>query len=331
MAIYTGKTVEEAIERGLKSLKAKRENVHIQVEQKEKKGFLGFGKKRARVNIEAIHEETVRKADRLADRGANNTDTTVPKAQSAMEATLELSQVVKAVRAAAAEKEGEITAEEREVLIEAAKREVAQNKTEETEPMNKPIIDARVEAVSNPVDVDSEETEEKIGSPVLVKEEVKINLNGLTETEQDFADKISLYLSQVTKEMGIETKVNLSKEGSLIIFNLTSNHDALLIGKHGKILQGLQVLAKAYANSVLDTRTNIAVNVGDYHEKRKAYIVSLAHRASERARTGETVYINDLQSNERKIIHTIIAQETNVKSHSEGQESNRYIVVSKQI
>lgn len=109
--------------------------------------------------------------------------------------------------------------------------------------------------------------------------------------------------------MGIATRVSVSRDGNLTVFNLTSNHDALLIGKHGKILQSLQILAKAYANSILNTRMNIAVNVGDYHEKRKAYIVSLAHRAAERARGGETVYINDLQSNERKIVHTIIGQE----------------------
>lgn len=51
----------------------------------------------------------------------------------------------------------------------------------------------------------------------------------------------------------------------------------------------------------------------------------------ERARGGETVYINDLQSNERKIVHTIIGQENGVSSHSEGQEYNRYIVVAKEI
>ena len=60
MAIFTGNTVDEAIERGLKKLGIKRENVHIQIEQKDKKGFLGIGKKRARVNIDAIQEETFR-------------------------------------------------------------------------------------------------------------------------------------------------------------------------------------------------------------------------------------------------------------------------------
>lgn len=304
MAIFTGETVEDAIERGLNRLNVKRENVHIHIEQKEKKGFLGFGKKRARVNIEPIHEETVRKADHLAERGVDDTiNLGVPKSQSAMEATLELSQVVKAVRAAEREQNGEITEEERNAIIEVAKKTVVQNR----------------QGTADLSDVVS-----------AVKEEVEAKKEVSNEDEK-IASKISSYLTTITQEMGIATRVSVSRDGNLTAFNLTSNHDALLIGKHGKILQSLQILAKAYANSILNTRMNIAVNVGDYHEKRKAYIVSLAHRAAERARGGETVYINDLQSNERKIVHTIIGQENGVSSHSEGQEYNRYIVVAKEI
>lgn len=304
MAIFTGETVEDAIERGLNRLNVKRENVHIHIEQKEKKGFLGFGKKRARVNIEPIHEETVRKADHLAERGVDDTiNLGVPKSQSAMEATLELSQVVKAVRAAEREQNGEITEEERNAIIEVAKKTLVQNR----------------QGTADLSDVVS-----------AVKEEVEAKKEVSNEDEK-IASKISSYLTTITQEMGIATRVSVSRDGNLTVFNLTSNHDALLIGKHGKILQSLQILAKAYANSILNTRMNIAVNVGDYHEKRKAYIVSLAHRAAERARGGETVYINDLQSNERKIVHTIIGQENGVSSHSEGQEYNRYIVVTKEI
>ena len=304
MAIFTGETVEDAIDRGLNRLGVKRENVHIHIEQKEKKGFLGFGKKRARVNIEPIHEETVRKADHLAERGVDETiNLGVPKSQSAMEATLELSQVVKAVRAAEKEQNGEITEEERNAIIEVAKKTVVQNRQGTTD------LSDVVAAVKEEVDAKKEVSNE----------------------EEKIASKISSYLTTITQEMGIATRVSVSRDGNLTVFNLTSNHDALLIGKHGKILQSLQILAKAYANSILNTRMNVAVNVGDYHEKRKAYIVSLAHRAAERARGGETVYINDLQSNERKIVHTIIGQENGVSSHSEGQEYNRYIVVSKEI
>ena len=219
MAIFTGETVEDAIDRGLNRLGVKRENVHIHIEQKEKKGFLGFGKKRARVNIEPIHEETVRKADHLAERGVDDTiNLGVPKSQSAMEATLELSQVVKAVRAAEREQNGEITEEERNAIIEVAKKTVVQNRQGTTD-------------LSDVV--------------AAVKEEVEAKKE-VSNEEEKIASKISSYLTTITQEMGIATRVSVSRDGNLTVFNLTSNHDALLIGKHGKILQSLQILAKAY-------------------------------------------------------------------------------------
>lgn len=67
----------------------------------------------------------MRKADHLAERGVDDTiNLGVPKSQSAMEATLELSQVVKAVRAAEREQNGEITEEERNAIIEVAKKQL---------------------------------------------------------------------------------------------------------------------------------------------------------------------------------------------------------------
>ena len=55
MVLFTGSTVEEAIQKGLKELDIPRMKAHIKVVSKEKKGFLGFfGKKPAHVYIEAI-------------------------------------------------------------------------------------------------------------------------------------------------------------------------------------------------------------------------------------------------------------------------------------
>ena len=67
MVLFTGSTVEEAIQKGLKELDIPRMKAHIKVVSKEKKGFLGlFGKKPAQVDIEAISETTVIKANQQA-------------------------------------------------------------------------------------------------------------------------------------------------------------------------------------------------------------------------------------------------------------------------
>ena len=155
-------------------------------------------------------------------------------------------------------------------------------------------------------------------------------VEALTQNQSKVIKEVSKYLTLITQDMGLPASVSAQNDGNLIIFNLKSTQDGLLIGKHGKILQALQVLAKAYANSLTAERVILAINVGDYHEKRKVYITSLAHHAAKRARNGETVYINDLQSNERKIVHAIISREPGVASRSVGRDSGRYIVVTKE-
>ena len=60
MVLFTGSTVEEAIQNGLNELEIPRMKAHIKVISREKKGFLGlFGKKPAQVDIESISETTV--------------------------------------------------------------------------------------------------------------------------------------------------------------------------------------------------------------------------------------------------------------------------------
>lgn len=295
MAIFTGNTVDEAIERGLKKLGVKRETVHIQIHQKDKKGFLGIGKKRARIQIDPIHEETVRQADRLATRGLDaDFIAESPRVQSAMEATVELSQVIKAVKAAEKASTGDLSQEAKDAIIEEAKLEIAEKK----------LVDQ-----TNTLDIEIDESQ---------------------SSQNKVIKEVAKYLTIITQDIGVPASVSVRQDGNLTIFTLKSSQDGLLIGKHGKILQALQVLAKAYANSLTDERVTLAINVGDYHEKRKVYITSLAHHAAKRAAKGEVVYINDLQGNERKIVHAIIAREVGVSSHSTGRENGRYIIVTKE-
>ena len=55
MVIFTGASVEEAIQNGLKTLDIPRMRAHITVVSREKKGFLGlFGQKPAQVEVEPI-------------------------------------------------------------------------------------------------------------------------------------------------------------------------------------------------------------------------------------------------------------------------------------
>lgn len=55
MVVFTGSTVEEAIQKGLKELDIPRKKAHIKVISREKKGFLGlFGKNQPRLTLKRL-------------------------------------------------------------------------------------------------------------------------------------------------------------------------------------------------------------------------------------------------------------------------------------
>ena len=84
MVVYSGRTVEQAIERGLKDLNLPRMRAHIKVISREKKGFLGFGKKPARVSVEPINEKIAHEAGQNTVKvapGAINNSTILSQVQ----------------------------------------------------------------------------------------------------------------------------------------------------------------------------------------------------------------------------------------------------------
>ncbi len=75
MVVFTGSTVEEAIQKGLKELDIPRMKAHIKVISREKKGFLGlFGKKPAQVDIDAISENDSCKSKPTSCKGSSKTN-----------------------------------------------------------------------------------------------------------------------------------------------------------------------------------------------------------------------------------------------------------------
>ncbi|MDR2465003.1 MAG: protein jag [Streptococcaceae bacterium] len=303
MAIFTGRTVDEAIEKGLDELGIPKEKATVQIRQAESKGFLGFGKKLAKVEIKPISEEVIQQADRQAVRGVpDEIRAQADPVKSASEATVELSQVIQAVKQADAEGKGEDFPKSDESPAE---------KKEEI-----PVGDQDSLEVAQPVAEASE--------PDRV--EVLENLD-----EKTTIIELSKYLTKITKKMGAPALVKVNRESNgVILFSLESTKQGILIGKHGKVLNSLQYLSQVFTHRVSEEKISVVINVGDYREKREAVLKKMAKRTAEQVkRTGRPVFLEPMPAYERKKIHAALAQDPYLMTHSEGNDPFRYLVVEK--
>ena len=77
-------------------------------------------------------------------------------------------------------------------------------------------------------------------------------------------------------------------------------------------------------------RSSVVLNVRDYLEQRTETLINLAEKIAAKVKdTGREYVMDPMTNRERKIFHKYLSQIEGVESHSEGDDPNRYVVVTK--
>ncbi|MGV3310709.1 RNA-binding cell elongation regulator Jag/EloR [Streptococcus suis] len=327
---FTGANVEEAIQNGLAELNIPRKKAHITVVAREKKGFLGFGKKPAVVDIDVINETTVVKANQKAVRGVpDEINEQNEPVKSVSEATIDLGKVVAAVKEY--EKSGE-------VLEDDIKAQILKNEKEATTILEETgRIEILPEELLQPATAE-ETIEEVVETPEATEEtepvskseefsDLDIKIEQQHDIEQVVAE-VSAYVQEILDDMDVEARIETSHNRRTINIQVDTNEPGRVIGYHGKVLKALQLLAQNFLYNRYERNFYININVNDYVEHRAEVLQGYAQKLAERVLAEQEAYHTDpMSSSERKIIHRIISKMDGLTSYSEGSEPNRYVVV----
>lgn len=315
MVLFTGSTVEEAIQKGLNELNISRMKAHIKVISKEKKGFFGFfGKKPAQVDIEAISETTVVKANQQAIKGVPKeiNDQNDP-VKTVSEATVDLGHVVAAIKK---------IEEEGQEISEDVKAEILKNDKEAS------TILEETGHIAVLKELQPEETQEN------TDEEQSSDLDNLglkvepTYDTEKVVEEVTNYVQAIVDDMDVEGTISSTSNRRSINMQIDTNEPGRIIGYHGKVLKSLQLLAQNYLYNRYSKTFYITINVNDYVEHRAEVLQSYAQKLATRVlEEGRSQMTDPMSSSERKIIHRIISRMEGVTSYSEGDEPNRYVVV----
>lgn len=138
------------------------------------------------------------------------------------------------------------------------------------------------------------------------------------------------YLDSIFQSLEIDVKTEFRSlnEGTEIYYQIQSKENALLIGRDGKTLDAIQTLLKTYLHNYTDEKLTVSLDIGQYKQNRKKQLEILATKlAKEVAFTRVEVRLDPMNSYERRIIHTKLAEWRDVFTESEGEGENRQIVI----
>lgn len=295
--VYQAETVDEAIEVGLKDLNVTEDDIKIDVIEAGKRGIFGLGKKDAEVKLTVINPEL--------------------KMYESLDALK--------FRHTRLEKEANIsennTVAETNVTEEDFTEEEARD---EVDAVTKEVIDVPNEIIEDNTLVEDEEVaEEEVEEAPVITEEPKF-------TFLDAAESTMSYVHSVITEMGIKNDVTYTIEDKEINIEIESDYASKIIGKRGATLNAIQEIAQSYFNRIYTSYGRVIIDTENYRMKREEVLETLALNMTKKAlQTGLPVHLEPMPANERKVIHNALSNVTNIKTHSEGEEPNRYLVIQK--
>ena len=294
----TGKSVDEAVAAALAELNVTADEAVVEVLEEAKKGFLGFGRKDARVRV------SVKPAVEEKPAEAPAAEKTVSEAAA---------DAVAAVKEAAAVAAGALAKKADAVKADAA---VA------AEDFKKKAADAKDDAVDDAIAalnaLKSERRERQNREPR------KYNVSDeAVAAAKEFLQKI---FNAMHIEVAMEKFIN--KNDGSVTFRLHGDDMGILIGKHGQTLDSLQYLTNLVANKNSNERVRVIIDVEDYRDRRIETLNRLAARLADKVkRTGERVALEPMNPHERKIIHMALQGDRRVTTLSEGDEPYRHVVI----
>ncbi|HUL37569.1 MAG TPA: KH domain-containing protein, partial [Thermodesulfobacteriota bacterium] len=122
------------------------------------------------------------------------------------------------------------------------------------------------------------------------------------------------------ERMGVRTEVEgFSKEGTLYL-EIKGDQEGILIGKHGRTLESLQVLINRMVNKKLKSAVRVVLDIDDYRKRRADTMAQMALRIGEKARrAGYSLTVGPFNAHDRRIIHLTLKEDPSLKTESLGE------------
>lgn len=141
--------------------------------------------------------------------------------------------------------------------------------------------------------------------------------------------EVIVYLQEIFAHFGVtQSKIDLRKEGDMLILDVQGDQVGRLIGYHGEVMEALSYLASLTLNHKDGTFLKISLDINHYRKKRQDSLLELAQRLAEKVvQTGRCYTLEPMNSYERRMIHAAVSEIEGVKSQSVGEGTGRRVSI----
>ena len=156
----------------------------------------------------------------------------------------------------------------------------------------------------------------------------------MTEETEEMYEKckglLKEFVVEVISRLGYDVIVeNITKERKNLVVRLSSSDSPIVIGKHGKNLDALQLLANTFVSNKGFPYVRVLLDCENYRVRREESLVRLAYETADKvAMYKRSILLEPMNPYERRLIHTTLNDVSDIQTKSEGEGVYRRVRVS---
>ena len=149
------------------------------------------------------------------------------------------------------------------------------------------------------------------------------------QDELEAREVLQELLEEIVGALALDAQVEVEEQAGELTGRVRGSDVGLFIGRHGQTIDAVQHLAQRIVFPDGPGEARIVIDADGYRERRAELLRDDAEDAAEEAlRSGRPIEFDPLPSWERRIVHEHLRDRGDVETHSEGDEPDRYVVVS---
>lgn len=137
------------------------------------------------------------------------------------------------------------------------------------------------------------------------------------------------YVADLLSFFGVNVSVEASTEDDVIELSVPSTEvNSLLIGRGAETLRSLQFLVSTVLRNKNAALSRVNLDIADYKKQRADRLAEKARGWIEEVRRTGSSHVERLNAADRRIVHQVATEYSDIKTFSEGEGPERRITIA---
>jgi spoIIIJ-associated protein len=128
--------------------------------------------------------------------------------------------------------------------------------------------------------------------------------------------------------MGAKVAVEGFLKEETLYLEIKGDREGILIGRHGRTLESLQILISRMVNKRLAKPFRVVLDIDDYRKRRADTLTKMAVRIGEKAKSkGHPLSIGPFDAHDRRLIHIALKEDPSLRTESLGEGKLKKVTI----